>query len=327
MKNLSVVALMSAMFLAAPASAEDVSAYPSKPIQFILPFDPGTASDQIGRVLSRLAEKHLGAAIQVVNKPGSGGGMGFTYIKNAKPDGYTIGMGTANLAGHKVYGSLDFNHHDLETPIVVHFDPSLMSVSATSDFKILKEFVDAAKERPGELTIATGVPGTTLYALTVDFMAQAGIECKLVPCSGGDAQPPILAGGGHVDACFSSPIASRAQIEAGNIRPIVYCNTNRHKGMPDIPSFAEEGYKATIFGMRGVITPKGVPAGILQKIHDAFKAAMDEPAYRDFVDKSSSLVMYAGMDDAKSIYEQQQAAFAAAAGMKYVKICNIIKNK
>ncbi len=316
MKKLYTVLLVSTFLLMMPLRAEDASVYPSKPIQFIIPFDPGTSSDQIGRTLARLVETHIGTTIQAINKSGGGGGTGFTYIKNAKPDGYTIGMGTANLAGHKVYGNLDFDHNDLETPIVVHFDPSLMSVSTASKFKTLKDFVDEAKQRPGELSIATGVPGSTLYAVTVDFIAQAGIDVKLVPSSGGGAQPPILAGGGHVDACFGSPLESRAQIEAGNIRPLVYCNMKRHNRMPDIPSFGEEGYKATIFGMRGIVTPKGVPAEILQKIHDAFKAAMDEPEYTDFVDKSSTLVMYAGMDDSKSIYDQQQAAFVAAAGAK-----------
>ena len=316
MKKLFSALLMFTLLSTALSRAEDVSAYPSQPIQFIIPFDPGTSSDQIGRLLAQLAEPYLGVSIQSVNKLGGGGAMGFTYIKNSKPDGYTMGMGTANLAGHKVYGNLDFDHNDVETPIVVHFDPPLMSVAANAKFKTLKEFIDEAKRRPGELSIATGVPGTSLYVGTVDFMAQAGIDIKIVPCSGGGAQPAILAGGGHVDACLSSPLESRAQLEAGNIRPLVYFNTERHDRMLDIPSLSEEGYKATVFGMRGIITPKGVPIEILQKIHDAFKAAIDDPPYKDFVDKTSSIVMYAGMDDAKSIYDQQQAAFTAAAGMK-----------
>ncbi len=316
MKNLYVILLMATLLPAAPVRAEDASGYPSKPIRFIIPFDPGTSSDQVGRILSKLAEPHLGASIQAVNRPGGGGGTGFTSIKNAKADGYTIGMGTASLAGHKVHGNLDFDHNDVETPIIVHFDPPLMSVAANTPFNTLAEFIHEAKRRPGELIIATGVPGTNLYVGVADFMAQAGIDLRIVPCGGGGAQPAILAGGGHVDACLSSPIESRAQIEAGNIRPLVYFNTTRHVGMPDIPSLDEEGYKATVFGVRGIITPKGVPVEILQKIHDAFKAAMDDPAYKEFVEKSSSLVLYAGMEDAKGIYTQQQAAFAAAAGMK-----------
>lgn len=316
MKKLHIVIFLFAALLTMPVQAEDASAYPSKTVQFILPFEPGTSTDQIGRLLARLAEPYMGTTLQVVNKPGGGGATGFTYIKNAKPDGYVIGMGTANLAGHKVYGNLDFDHNDVETPIVVHFDPSVMSVTATSKYKTLKDFVDEAKRRPGELSIATGVPGTTLYALAVDFTIQTGIDVKVVPSGGGGAQPPVLAGGGHVDACFASPLESRAQIEAGNIRPIVYFNTERHTGLPDIPSFNEEGYNATIFGMRGVITPKGVPTEILQKIHDAFKAAMDEPAYKEFVDQTSTIMIYAGLEDAKGIYDQQQKAFVAAAGVK-----------
>ena len=286
--------------------------YPTRPINLIIPFDPATASDEIGRLIARLAEPHLGGKFQIINKPGGAGALGFSEIHNARPDGYTIGIGTTNLAVQKMSGHLPFDHNDVETVIIFHIGPSLFAVSATSNFHNLEDFINEAKNRPGQLTLATGTPGSVLYTVARDFMNQVGIDVKIVPCAGGGAQPAILAGGGHVDACFASPIEARSQLDAGNLRSIAVYLDKKLDNMPTVPSFPDLGLTATVFGFRGIITPKGVDREILEILHDAFKKAMEEPTYKEYVNKSATSIIYAGLDDSKVMYDQQKEAFAAA---------------
>lgn len=297
-------------FVCPGALAEE---YPVRPIQFIIPFDPGTASDQVGRFIVSLAEKESSLKFVITNRPGGAGAVGYTVIRSTRPDGYTIGLGTSTLASHKVYNNIDFDHNDVETVLIFHSEPFILCVPAKSAYKTLKDFVDDAKERPDALTIATGAPGGMIYVATTDFLSQAGIRVRIIPSSGGGAQPAIQAGGGHVDASLTSIMEAQAQIDAGNLRALALYANERVERLPDVPSLAELGYSTPIKGIRGIIAPSGTPREYLRVIHDAFKKAMDTPEYRSFVTGNSGIVLYGGFEDARKLLDVEQQAFRNAA--------------
>lgn len=287
--------------------------YPNKTIQMVVPFDPGSSSDQVGRLLAKLAEPYLGTKIQTVNKPGGSGALGFTYIKDAKPDGYVVGMAIPNLVSHKIYGNLSFDHNDVEFILIFMVDPMLINVSSKTLFHNLSEFIAEAKRRPGELTLAAGGPGSASNIAIRDFMRQAGINIRVVPCGGGGTQAPIMAGGGHVNACISTPSEARAQMEAGNIRPLVSYTDERLSNYPEIPSFTDEGYIARVIVARAIIVPKETPLEIRVKLHDAFKEALDNPEFKEYIENNSSTIFYKGLDEAKKLYDSLKEVFEATA--------------
>lgn len=311
MLKIFISILLSSIIYAVVYDTGNASEFPNKQIQLIIPYDPGAGTDRVGRLIARLVEPYLGVKIQVINKSGGSGARGFTYVKNSKPDGYVIGMTMTNLATHKIFGNLDFDHHDVETIILFHTDPAFIGVSTKSKFTNLRDFVEEAKKRPGGLSLAASAPGGVSNIASKDFFKQAGIDVKIVPSTGGGVQSTVLVGGGHVDACFASILDVLPQIEAGNVKPLAVYMDQRYDKMSEIPSFVEEGYIPKIYAYRGIIAPKGTPRAIQIKLHDAFKKAADEQAFINFADKNFSYVIYKDQNDANSLYDELQQAATA----------------
>lgn len=289
------------------------SEYPGRPIEMVIPFDPGTDSDLVGRLAAELAQEYLGTKIIISNKPGGGGAAGFTYIRNAKPDGYLIGMGTSNLVSHKIFGNLPFDHNDVEIVLLIHTAPIVLCVPVNSEFHTLDDLMTAAKKRPGNVSWATGGQGSILHAATVDFMRNAEIKLKIVPSGGGNAQPVLFASGGHVDASFTSIVPAKGQLEAGLLRPLAVYGHSRIGVLPDVPTFGELGYPVQVNGIRGIITPPGVAEEKLKILHDAFEKAIERQEYIDFVTNGSGIVLNASGNDAMKLLETQKKAFEAVA--------------
>lgn len=283
------------------------AAYPNRPIEMIIPFDPGTASDLIGRLAAELAQEHLGTKINITNKPGGSGATGYTFIKNSKPNGYIIGLGTTTLVSHKILGKLPFDHHAVEVVLLFQTSPTLLCVPANSPYKTLDDVIKDARERPGEISWATA--SGNLLTISLGFFQQAGLKFKVVPSGGGGAQPVILATGGHVDMAFSNILEAKAQLDAGLLRPLAVNAPSRMESFPDIPTFQELGYSMPSSAIRGIITPLGVDPEHLKILNNAFRKAIASQKFHDFVANTSGVVLEASFGDAMKLLDEQQAVF------------------
>jgi tripartite-type tricarboxylate transporter receptor subunit TctC len=263
------------------AGAQD---YPTKPIIMQVPYPPGGSTDVGARIVSAIAEKMFGQPVVVVNKGGAGGQLGWTELSKQKPDGYYLGYISMP---HMLTAILDperkstFTAEDI-TPIISQaLDPTTISVRPDS-WKTLKELIDDAKKRPGQIT--AGIVGYLQDDEIgyLQFAEGAGVKLRLVYFDG--AAPAITALlGKHVDVLFCTVADNYNQYKAGKIRMLTIMDKERTKFYPELQTTAELGFPTVLSAAtRGIGAPKGVPQPILKKIEDTFKKAMES---KDHLDK------------------------------------------
>ncbi len=314
MKLFMALFLNCLLYMINAVSYADASDYPDRSIEMVIPFESGTAIDVLGRILSGLAEKELGVKIVLNNKPGGAGATGYTYVKNSRPDGYTLSLVNSTIASHKVFGNLPFDYDDVEVILIFESSPSVLCVPSNSKYKSFGDVIADAKERPGQIVYATA-SGNLLNG-TRDFCYHAGIQFKILPFGGGGQQPVIQASGGHVDISFTNILDTKAPIEAGLLRPLAVYGKKRIDFLPDIPTFEELGYPVRCPVIRGLIAPPGVPKEKLEIINAAFRKAVSDPKYIDFVRNSAGTPMDASFTDAIDILDEQRNAFILVASQE-----------
>ncbi|MDR3172519.1 MAG: tripartite tricarboxylate transporter substrate binding protein [Treponema sp.] len=270
--------------------------YPAKNIAIICPWAAGGGTDAVLRALSAAAAKQLGVSITVENKTGGAGAIGHAAIKNAKPDGYTVGMITFELNSLPQQGLIDFTYADFDPLIRVNSDAATLTVKADAPYNTIAEFVAYCKENPGTVSIGNSAPGSVWHIGAGLLANETGIQVKHVAFEG--AAPAVTAlAGGHIQAVSVSLAEVKSQLDAGNVKCLGIMDTKRSSLYPNIPTFIESGYNITYSTWRGLALPKGVDPAIKKVLVDAFTAAMDDP---DFVSQAQNLnlnLAYLSSDD------------------------------
>ena len=258
--------------------------YPNRPVTLQVPYPAGASTDVGARIVAAIAEKDLGKPMVVINKAGAGGQIGWTELAKSKADGYYLGM--INLP-HLPSAILDperkatFKGEDIVPIISQALDPTTVSVRPDSPWKTLKELVDDAKKRPGQ--IVAGIVGY-LQDDEIGYLQlaeAAGIQFRLVYFDGAALAITALLGK-HVDVLFCTVADNYTQWKAGRMRMLVIMDKERSKFYPDMPTTAELGYPSVISAStRGIAAPKGVPEPIMKKLQDVFKKAMMSKEHLD----------------------------------------------
>ena len=315
MKRLWLALLGVALALPGAAMAED--AYPSRPITMIIPFPPGGVADQTARAIIAPLEKELKQAVAIRNVGGAGGAVGMAAAANAKPDGYTILLALSSISiipeADKLFGRTPAYTVDQLKPIaLLGADPTILVVRADAPWKTVKEFEEAAKKEPGKYSFSSsGVYGTLHMAMAM-FASAADIKLKHVPFNGaGPAVTAIL--GGHVDALASGPGPVLVHIKAGKLRPLANWGTKRIAVLPDVPTFAELGYKNVEFYIwAGLFAPKDVPAPIMDKLRTAVRTSAATPEFIGAMEKLGSPVAYLDAPEFTTFWAADAARLAEA---------------
>lgn len=262
-----------------PAAATD---YPNRPVRLLVPTPPGNALDIGARLLGDGLTQKWKQNVFVENKPGGAGVPAMLDGKSSIPDGYTIIVAPSSTAGINpgLYPDLPYAPlKDFDAVSGIYLGPIILVARPESSFKTVKDVVDAAKEKPGELMIAIAGPlGTTQHLSMELFANRAGIDVDGVPYKGsGPAIQDLL--GGHTDLLFDSVASAIPHIKAGTVRPIAVATLKRMPQIPDVPTFVESGlpdFEAVSWG--GLMVPKGTPPEVIQKIASSTKEVVAEPA-------------------------------------------------
>jgi tripartite-type tricarboxylate transporter receptor subunit TctC len=281
----AVLAAVCLPYLSAPASAEDASAFPSRPITLIVPFQAGVSADLLFRGLADSASKHLGQPVIVDNKPGGSATLGpATMASTAKPDGYTIGQIAIPVFRIPYMQKATFDPVKDFTYIINLGGYTLGAVvKADGPFKKWQDILDFAKTNPGKFTYATIGPATT-NSIAMELMArQSGVQFTHIPTKGGGESVAAVLGG-HVMMMVESP-AWGPQVASGDFRLIMLLNGERSKKWPDTPTLKELGYTYEFDSPFGLAGPKGIDPAIVKKLHDAFKKAYDDPKVIELFDR------------------------------------------
>jgi tripartite-type tricarboxylate transporter receptor subunit TctC len=219
--------------------------------------------------------------VVVVNKPGAGGAVAVSETVLARPDGYTIVLTPLSslVIGPQINRDLNYKTPDDYEPVinVVAYYP-LLVVKSDAPWKTIQEFVADGRSNPGKLRVGTPGEGTSSHLNLEEFMFQAGVKLTHIPYAGwGQSSPALL--GGHIEAVVAQPGEAKPMVDGKRMRALVMFQQTRHPAFPDTPTAKEAGWDVANGVWYLLVAPKGTPAPVLKYIHDAAKAAMDDPAF------------------------------------------------
>ena len=265
-----------ALLPAAPRSAF-AQAYPSRPVQTVVGFPPGSAPDIIARLAAQWLSDRLGQNFVVENRPGAGSNIGTELVVKAQPDGYTILVDVlTNVLNVSLYRNLGFNFMRDVAPVApIANAPYVFLVTNALPAKTVPEFIAYAKANPGKINMASGGIGTSSHIFGVLFMTMAGVEIVHVPYRTNYMSDLI---GGQVQVVINPIPQSMEFVKAGKVRALAVTTKNRLDALPDLPTVTEfvPGYEA--LGWYGIGAPKDTPGAIIDKLNATMNAALAEPA-------------------------------------------------
>jgi putative tricarboxylic transport membrane protein len=263
--------------------------YPSKTVEVVVPYAPGGGTDNLMRMITGIIDENKWSPVplNVVNRAGGSGAIGFNYLINKKGDAHVIAGATPMIVSGKIEGRLPGNHRDAMTILmIVAIDELLLSVRSESPYRTIEDFVRAAKAKPGGLTIGGTATLTEDHIFTYLFEKAAGIQVKYVPFnSGGEVTASLM--GGHIDAAVENPNEIVSQIEAGKARHLAVAAQQRLKDAPEVPTFAEKGYKFYWEQMRGVVGPANMDPAAVKWWQDTLKKVVaTEKWQKDYIKRN-----------------------------------------
>jgi len=272
-KTLCAALFAAALLQALPARAE----FPEKAIEFIIPFGAGGGADIEGRLLADEMSKVLGVPVVPINKPGAGGAITYTYVKNAAPDGYTIAWSSTSLLTTTNAGNVDYHYDAFDHIGRVEYQPMPFAVRADSPWKSLKDFAEACKANPGKYKVANSGAGSGTHLAAVGLAAAAGCDVVHLPLGIKRRNASLLSG--EADAMVAPLTGALKLAKAGKIRLLAVPSAERNVVIPDVPTAAEQGFDVKLDLFRGLCVPKGTPDTVKAKLASAMAAAAKSDAF------------------------------------------------
>lgn len=254
--------------------------FPQKPVRLIVPFATGGATDILGRLIGRGMESTLGQSVIVENRPGAAGGIGAALVAKSEPDGYTMlmaGVGS-NIVLNLTQPATPYDaERDLQSVIYVCDVDYVMVVNAASPYRTLADLIGAARARPDTVSyMSTGQNGPLHVGM--EYLARrAKVKMIHVPYKG---EAPAFGDliGGRIDVAVMTVPFTKPQIAAGKLRPIATISAQRARGMPNVPTVAEQGYPGYAVPIwNGLSVPAGTPADAMTVLNRAANAALRDP--------------------------------------------------
>ena len=281
--------------------------YPTKPISLMVAYPAGGSTDVGARILASIAEKELGQPIIVINKAGAGGQVGWTELAKQKPDGYYIGFINLPALNTTILDPARKAAFDIGsfTPIINQvLDPGVIYVKPDSPFKSLKDLLNEAQKRPGEVKVGTtGILGDDHLAILM-LEEAAKVKFRIVHFDGDSPQLTALLGG-QIEVSFLNVGGITPRVKSGQIRPLLVMDRERSRFYPDVPTSVEAGYPTVISSStRGIAGPKGLPEAIGHKLQAVFKKAMENPEHIDKMDKAGLAIKIMVGNELYPIYKR-----------------------
>lgn len=320
---LSASAASLVLLFGASGEASAQAKYPTKSIEVVVPFAPGGGTDNMMRMITGIMDENKWSpqAINVNNRPGGSGTIGYNYLISKKGDSYVVAGATPMIVSGKLQGRLPGNHRDAITVLmIVAIDELMLTVRTESAYKTVEDFIAAGRARPGQLTVGgTGTHNEDhIFAHLLEQSAK--IKLKYVPFnSGGEVTAALM--GGHIDAGIMNPNEIVAQVEAGKAKNLAVAAKKRMAGAPDVPTFAEKGYPFYWEQMRGVVGPAGMTPEAVAWWQDTLKKVAGTKKWQDDYIKGNLLTptTWTGEEANKyldSITGDYESALGALGGLK-----------
>ena len=296
-----LAAILSVHATAQPAAKAGTGNYPSKPIRIVQPAPPGGASDVMVRAVAQKLAAAWGQPIVVENRPGAHGLIGNEIVARAAPDGYTLLYGTVGTLSINsgLYKKMPYRMPEDFFPVTQFVDqPNVVIVHAGLPIKSLRELVEFAKAKPGQLAFSSAGSGSATHLGPEMFRIRAAIDMRHVPYKGAAAAAVAVAGG-EVQVLFVSPVTATPFITSGRVRALAVTTASRLPQMPDTPTIAESGYPGFSYGAwSGLLAPARTPRPIVDKLHAQLVELLKGKELRDLIARDGAAAAWSETPEA-----------------------------
>ena len=282
-RTFTAVASVCALFVFGAASAAEK--YPVKPITAIVAVEAGADGDVLVRPILQSVSKMLGQPILVVNKPGGGSSIGYRELHAARPDGYTIGWGSATIITNKVQGVSQLDHHDFTQlgAYATYFPIVISSTKAKVQFNTIKDVLAYAKANPGKINMSTAGVGQSWWVAAMAFIGGTGISVNTIPQPGAGAMTVAQVAGGHAEVGVAALGSAKSMIEAGQVKFLATLGDARAPAPYDnIPTVKELGYDVSWESTNFLMGPPKLPKEVVDVLVPAIEKAVKDPAFVKF---------------------------------------------
>jgi len=296
--------------------------YPTRPIRWIVPFSPGGPSDIIGRFFAAKLPDALGKQVVVDNRGGATGIIAFEIAARAVPDGYTVlQAGASGLTTNPhLHAKLPYDvQRDFKLVTQLVATPNLLVVHPSMTARSVKEVVELAKAKPGQLAYASGGTGTSNHLSWEMLKFYTGIELVHVPFKGtGPALTSVL--GGQTQMMFSNMLPAMPHVRTGKLLGLAVTSAERSPAAPNLPTVAESGisgYETTSW--HGVVVPAGTPNAVVKRLYTELRQITRQPDVKDRFAQDGTQVVGSTPEEYAATVKSESAKWAKiikAAGIK-----------
>ena len=295
-RRLAALAAVSAAMVLAVGLSGNAAAqsrdFPNRPVELVVPFQPGGGTDALARAFADASRKHMPQSVIIVNKPGASGAIGWQDVINAKPDGYKLAVLTVEVTTLPHMGLAKFTYDDF-TPIArLNADQAAITVRADAPWNTIEEFLAAARKDSGNIGVGNAGNGSIWHLAAAALEDKTHVKFNHIPYQG--AGPAVLALlGGHVDSVAVSPAEVTTYVQAGKLKTLAVMADQRVKGFEKVPTLKERNIDLSIGTWRGIAAPKNTPPEVVAYLKSVSLKAANEPAFREVLEKQNLGFAYA----------------------------------
>jgi tripartite-type tricarboxylate transporter receptor subunit TctC len=332
MKSLAVIGGAALVNLTVPVHAQGIL-YPQKgPIEITVLFPGGSSADLTARLLADGMAKQLGTPVIIVNRPGAGGAIGYRYVADQKPDGYSLVWNSNSISTTYHSGVLPFDYHAFDPVARVLVEAPVIAVRSDSKWKTLAGLMADAKLRSKKITVGNSGVGSHTHISSVALFKTAGVEVVDVPFAAAQVVPSLMGGyvdvlagglwttgftlpvpsliGGHVDVLVQLPAALSGYVKTGQVRLLAALTPKRDPALPDVPTAREQGFDVSLEAWRGIAVPKGTPKPIIAMIETAIRKTVDSADFANASKKFGVSPAFMPADDFGALIAKEDATLA-----------------
>ncbi|MCL2122464.1 MAG: tripartite tricarboxylate transporter substrate binding protein [Desulfovibrionaceae bacterium] len=319
MKRFIMIALTVCSLMLLPAAQHATAAFPEKPVELMVIFPAGGPTDLDIRILAKYTEKYLGQKLVIINVPGGGGIVGWNTVPDKPKDGYFLcNINTPHILSFPLLSDTRFDYNTFEPLIMVSQDPTLFMVRNDSPYKTFKELVDAAKAKPGSITVGTAGLNLAHHIAAVQVEQELGVKFSIIPFQGSSGSMSALLGN-QIDL-LSDTLSDYVTKLEGQVRILAVGMDKRTDFAPNAPTFKEVGVQGYIPSSdRGVAVPAGTNPAVKKILAEAFMKAANDPEYQAEAKKAGLLINILAPEMAVESFKKELVTLKALldkAGMK-----------
>ena len=314
MRSLASLLVVATVVFAHPGISRAQTNYPNRPVQLVVTVPPGGAADFVGRFIGAKLADALGQPVVIVNRAGAGGITAAAAVAKSDPDGYTLLLNTiaTHGIGPHIYANLPYDPvKDFSPVILIAKLPLIMAVNAELPAQSVNDVIALAKTRPGELSFCSAGSGGAPHLAGELFKSLTGTELLHVPYRGsGPAVVDLVAG--RIAMMFDATPSLLPFITAGKLRALAAASPQRHRLLPDVPSFAELGYPGMDIALwYGVAAPGGTPPAIVQRLNAELVKVLEMPEIRKSLTEQGADVQGGTSEDFGAFMRNESARWGA----------------